>query len=166
MEKILAEERAEEWEVSEEVLALPAPELHEALEAGKVVNLVQREDITFSEDAEWRGMVEVPQDLWEANNQMNLSMLSTAVVPTFGIKAQSVKPGEVCIRALADWAARLGESTEKILKADGEIWHARGNGSCMFHCILNANSPRIAHKLRCILADFESSGIFQCQIWA
>ena len=24
----------------------------------------------------------------------------------------------------------------------------------MFHCILNYNNPRIAHKLRCILADF------------
>ena len=85
---------------------------------------------------------------------MNLSMLDTVVVPTFGIMAQSIKPGEVCIRALADWAAPLGESTEKILKADGEIWHARGNGSCMFHSILNDNNPLIAHKLRCILADF------------
>ena len=67
-------------------------------------------------------MAEVPQDLWEANNQMNLSMLSAAVIPTFGITARSVKSGEVCIRALADWAARLGESTEKNLKSDGEIW--------------------------------------------
>ena len=25
---------------------------------------------------------------------------------------------------------------------------------CMFHSILNDNNPRIAHKLRCILADF------------
>ena len=108
-------------------------------------------DITLSEDAEWRGTVEVPQDLWEANYQMNLRMLGAAVIPTF---AQSAKLGEVCIRALADWAACWGESTEKILKADSEIWHCRGNGSCMFHNILNDNNPRIAQKLRCILADF------------
>ena len=119
-----------------------------------MVNFAPQEDITHHEDAEWRGTVAVPQNLWEANNQMNLSMLGIAVIPTFEITAQSVKPGEVCIRALADWAARLGESTEKILRADGEIWHCRGNGSCMFHCILNDNSPQIAHKLRCILADF------------
>ena len=40
------------------------------------------------------------------------------------------------------------------MKADVEIWHARGNGSCMFHSILNDNNPRAAYKLRCILADF------------
>ena len=85
---------------------------------------------------------------------MNLSMLDEEVIPTFGITAQSVKLGEVCIQALADWAAQLGESMEQILKADGEIWHARGNGSCMFHGILNDNNPQIAHKLRRILADF------------
>ena len=72
---------------------------------------------------------------------MNLSMLDEAVIPMFGITAQSIKPGQVCIRALADWAARLGKSTERILNAEGEIWHARGNGSCMFHNILNDNTP-------------------------
>ena len=55
---------------------------------------------------------------------------------------------------MADLAAKLGESTECILKTEGEIWHARGNGSCMFHSILNDNNTQIAHKLRCILADF------------
>ena len=34
MEKILAEERAEEWELTEDILALPALELHEALVMG------------------------------------------------------------------------------------------------------------------------------------
>ena len=99
MEKILADEKADEWKVPEEMLALSAPELPEALVAGTVVNFVLQGDITLSEDAEWRGTVEVPQDLWEANNQMNLSMLGETVIPTFGITAQSVKPGEVCIRA-------------------------------------------------------------------
>ena len=79
------------------MLALPASELHGALVTGTVVNLAQQGDVTLSEDAEWRGTVEVPQDLWEANNQMNLSMLDEPVVPTFGITAQFVKPGEVCI---------------------------------------------------------------------
>ena len=83
----MAEERAEEWELTEDILALPAPELHEALVMGTVVNFAQQGDITLREDAEWRGMVEVPQDLWEANNQMNLSMLDELVVPTFGITA-------------------------------------------------------------------------------
>ena len=92
-------------------MALPAPKLHEALVARTVVNFAPQGDITLSEDAEWRGTVEVPQDLWEANNQM--SMFGEAVIPTLGIMAQTVKFGEVCIRALADWAARVyGEKFE------------------------------------------------------
>ena len=58
-----------EWEVSDGILALLAAYLHEALVAGTVVNFVQQGDITLSEDAEWRGTVEVPQDLWEAKNR-------------------------------------------------------------------------------------------------
>ena len=85
VEKILAEQRADEWEVSDEVLALSASELHEALVAGTIVNFAQQGDITVSEDAEWRGMVEVPHDLWEANNQMNLSMLDEVLIHTFRI---------------------------------------------------------------------------------
>ena len=42
---------------------------------------------------------------------MKMKMMDETVVPTFGITTQSVKPGEVCIRALADWAAKLGESS-------------------------------------------------------
>ena len=59
--------KADEWEVADEILALPAAELHEALLAGTFVKFAQRGDITLGEDAEWRGMVEVPQNLWEAD---------------------------------------------------------------------------------------------------
>ena len=84
-------------------------------------------------------------------------MFDETVLPTFGITRQSIQPQEVCIRALADWAARLGKSTQHILKVDGEIWYARGNGSCMFHSDLNNNNPETAHTLRLILADFDQA---------
>ena len=53
----------------DEVLALPKTELHAALVAGAVINFAQHGDITLSENAEWRGTVEVSQDLWETNNR-------------------------------------------------------------------------------------------------
>ena len=39
---------------------------------GTAANFAQQGDITHSVDAEWRGTVEVPRDLWEANKSDEL----------------------------------------------------------------------------------------------
>ena len=38
MDKILAEEKADEWELAEDILTLPTPDLHYTWVAGTVVN--------------------------------------------------------------------------------------------------------------------------------
>ena len=63
-------------------------------------------------DAEWRGEVELPRELWEANNLMMMGMMDEKVSPTFGIVAKPVAFGVVGVQALAQWASKLSENCE------------------------------------------------------
>jgi transposase InsO family protein len=154
MSKILAEEKAEEWAEEDGVLGVGMTELQEAILRGALVDFTQPSEIPFSEDAEWRGEVELSQDLWEANNLMMIGMMDEKVSPTFGIVSKSVEPGEVCVHALAQWAAKLSENSDKIPKTEGRVCKARGNGSCLFHSVLESNDPKIAFKLRQVLSRY------------
>ena len=62
MERTLADEKAEEWSDEDGVLGVSAAELQEALLQGIAINFVEQGDITFSEDAEWKGAIEIPQN--------------------------------------------------------------------------------------------------------
>ena len=123
MSKILAEEKAEEWAEEDGMVGVDMTELQDAILRGKVVDFTQPDDIPFSEDAEWRGEVELPRELWEANNLMMMGMMDETVSPTFGIVAKPVAPGAVGVQALAQWAAKLSENCEQIPKTEGRVCH-------------------------------------------
>ena len=129
-------------------------QLQDAILRGKVVDFTQPDDIPFSEDAEWRGEVESPRELWEANNLMMMGMMEETVSPTFWIVSKPVAPGAVGVQVLAQWAAKLSENCEKIPKTEGRVCKARGNGSCLFHSVLQSNDPKIAFKLRQVLSRY------------
>ena len=90
MSKILAEEKAEEWAEEDGMVGVDMTELQDAILRGAVVDFTQPDDIPFSEDAKWRGEVELPRELWEANNLMMMGMMDEKVSPTFGIVAKPV----------------------------------------------------------------------------